>query len=205
VAGRERWARAAVSTLPLGVLQSGSVRFVPDLPQRKSEALRQLVMGPVVKLFLLFEETFWPSPLSALLCGTGPTTLYWNVFYGTTYAEPVLTAYIVGPRAAALTALSDAQIVDTILADLRRHFPRSTPRLAKWRRIDWNANPLARGGYSFVRPGAMEARLRLAAQDTGALFWAGSGSATAPIADTVGSAFSSGLRAANEARAAIES
>ncbi|HXW77812.1 MAG TPA: FAD-dependent oxidoreductase, partial [Candidatus Eremiobacteraceae bacterium] len=66
------------------------------------------------------------------------------------------------------------------------------------RRIDWSADPLACGGYTFLRPGGAGAREKLAASDTGALFWAGSESATEPIAATVGGAFASGLRAAKD-------
>ncbi len=205
VDGGERWARAAVSTLPVGVLQSGAVRFVPDLPESKNDALRQVVMGPVVKLLLAFEEPFWPKPFSALLCGVGSATLYWNVFYQTTHTSPVLTAYITGPRAAALSNMSQAQTVDIILTDLRRHFTASMPRLIASRVIDWSVDPLACGGYSFLRPGAVGARQRLAAADTGALFWAGSESATSSIAATVGGAFSSGLRAAREVCEALNS
>ena len=50
------------------------------------------------------------------------------------------------------------------------------------------------------RPGGSGARVRLAAADTGALFWAGATTATPTIADTVQAAYVSGLRAAAEVR-----
>lgn len=50
------------------------------------------------------------------------------------------------------------------------------------------------------RPGGSGARVRLAAADTGALFWAGAATATPTIADTVQAAYLSGLRAAAEVR-----
>jgi monoamine oxidase len=167
--GRERWARAAVSTLPAGVLQSNAVRFIPELPEGKRKALREMVMGPVLKILLRFEEPFWPRRLSTLSCGVGPVTLYWNVFYRAAIGSPVLTAYFTGPRAAALARISEAEAVARILEDLHRHFPRATPKLASWRRIDWSADPLACGGFTFLRPGAVGTRASLAAADTGAL------------------------------------
>jgi monoamine oxidase len=45
--GRELAARAAISTLPVGVLAAGRVRFVPDLPAAKRDALGWIRMGPV--------------------------------------------------------------------------------------------------------------------------------------------------------------
>ncbi len=204
--GRELSARAAISTLPLGVLKAGAVRFVPELPEEKRAAFTQLEMGPVMKLLLRFREPFWPRWLTNLGCGTGPVTLYWPVFYGAPSKPAVLTAYCTGPRAARLARLGEDEAVDTVLADLHRLFPRADPHgaLLARRRIDWASDPFACGGYTFVRPGGTGARVRLAAADTGALFWAGAATATPTIADTVQAAYLSGLRAAGEVRAFLE-
>jgi monoamine oxidase len=196
--GRELSARAAICTLPVGVLKSGAVRFVPELPESKRGALRHLEMGPVVKILLRFEERFWPRWLALLACGTGPITLYWPVFYGAEDKPPVLTAYSTGPRAAALGKVSEEEAAMVAVEDLRAQFPKASPRLVAFRRIDWAADPLACGGYTFLRPGGSGARVRLAAADTGALFWAGSATATRTIAATVEGAFVSGLRTAEE-------
>ena len=134
----------------------------------------------------------------------GPVTLYWNVFYGSRIRTPVLTAYCTGPRAAALARLSEDELLLTIIDDLRRHFPKSRPKLAAWRRLDWSRDPFACGGYTFLRPGGAQARALLAARDTGALFWAGSETATQPIAATVAGAYVSGLRAGSEVIATLE-
>jgi monoamine oxidase len=201
--GRTHSARAVISTVPGGVLQSKAIRFTPELPESKRTALQQIVMGPVIKLIMRFDEPFWPRRLSTLVSATGPVTLYWNVFYKATLAFPLLTAYCTGPRAAALSECGEDEVVALVVADLRRHFPRSKPRLLAWRLVDWSRDPFARGGYTFLRQGAADARARLAASDTGRLFWAGSETATEPIAATVGGAFSSGLRAAREVLCSI--
>jgi predicted NAD/FAD-dependent oxidoreductase len=202
--GRQLSARAAVSTLPVGVLKSGAVRFVPALPERKQAALQWVEMGPVLKILLRFEERFWPARLSTLACAVGPVTLYWNVFYRAREQPAVLTAYCTGPRAAALSTVSEEEAAGVALSDLRRHFPKARPRLLAYQRIDWTTDPLACGGYTFLRPGGTGARARLAAADTGALFWAGDATATRTIAATVEGAFVSGLRAASEARAFLD-
>ena len=194
--GRERSARAAISTLPVGVLQNGAITFKPELPATKRTALRQMVMGPVLKLLMRFEEPFWPRRLAAVYCASGPVTLYWNVFYGASGALPVLTAYCTGARAAAFAELSEEEVVVRVLQDLRRHFPRGGQKLIAWRLVDWSGDPYSRGGYTFLRPGATGARARLAASDTARLMWAGAETATEPIAATVAGAYASGLRAA---------
>jgi monoamine oxidase len=196
--GRERTARAGISTLPAGVLQSGAIRFAPELPEGKREALRGMVMGPVLKLIMRFEESFWPRRLAALCSSAGPVALYWNVFFKSSSGAPVLTAYCTGERAANLARMSEEEAVANVMGDLHRQFPKAKPKLLEWRLVDWSADPFSCGGYTFLRPGAAGARARLAAADTGALFWAGSETATQPIAATVAGAHATGLRAAAE-------
>jgi monoamine oxidase len=198
--GRSVSARAAISTLPVGVLKSGRVKFCPDLPLSKRSALKKLEMGPVVKLLLLFEERFWPKWAANIACGTGPVTLYWPTSYKSGRDVPVLTAYATGPRAAHLSKLGEEEARDVVLADLKRLFPRTDPAklCTDARRIDWSTDPFACGGYTFIRPGGAGARALLGANDTPPLFWAGSATVWSPIAATVEAAFTSGLRAASE-------
>jgi monoamine oxidase len=202
--GRALSARAAITTLPLGVLASGAVEFVPPLPGDKRRSFGELVMGPVLKLLLHFREPFWPHWMANLGCGTGPVTIYWPAIDGGGKDDPrtpaVLTAYCTGPRAASLSQMQEAEAAAVVLADLARLFPRANLQrlLLGYRRIDWSTDPFARGGYTFTRPGCRGARDRLAAAETPALFWAGAATATSTIADTVQAAYVSGLRAATE-------
>ena len=204
--GREIEAPAAISTLPVGVLRSDAVRFVPPLPESKQQALAQIVMGPVLKLLLRFNERIWPSWTELIACGTGPVNLYWSVFRGVEGRPPVLSAYCIGPRAAELSKVSEDEAAEIAIADLQRLFPKTDPRraLVSYRVIDWTNDPFARGGYTFLRPGGRGARARLRAADTGALFWAGAGSESQPISEIVEAAYLSGLRAAAEVNAALE-
>jgi len=205
--GGELSARTAICTLPVGVLASGSVRFDPGLPDGKTSALRDLQMGPVLKILLRFSERFWPRRLAILACGAGPITLYWPVAYRAGTDNPMLIAYATGPRAAALAEVGEDEAAATAVADLGRLFPKVDVGrlLVAHRQVDWGADPLARGGYSFVRVGGAGARKWLAAADTGALMWAGAATESSPIAETVEAAYLSGLRAAGEVRAALGS
>ncbi|MDQ3146950.1 MAG: FAD-dependent oxidoreductase, partial [Actinomycetota bacterium] len=76
-------------------------------------------------------------------------------------------------------------------------------RAQAFRRQDWTAEPDALGGYSFVRVGGAGSRAALAAPDTGALLWAGDGTATTTIAAVVHAAYATGRRAAAEACAML--
>jgi monoamine oxidase len=204
--GRELAASAAISTLPVGVLRAAGVQFAPELPEAKRAALELVTMGPVVKVLLRFDERFWPRWLATLGCGRGPVTLYWPVFHGRDDAPAVLTAYATGPRAALLSRVGEAEAAEIAIGDLARLFPKVDPRrhLMAFRRIDWAADPWARGGYTFLRCGGAGARARLAAADTPPLFWAGSATHSSPIAASVEAAYLSGLRAAHEVAGWLE-
>ena len=49
----------AVVTVPIGVLQRGSIRFSPALPPRTREGIGALGLGLLDKLWLAFDEPFW--------------------------------------------------------------------------------------------------------------------------------------------------
>jgi len=57
--GAELRATAAVITLPVGVLTSGTVQFSPPLPESKDSALAALPSGLLDKLWLTFDDVFW--------------------------------------------------------------------------------------------------------------------------------------------------
>lgn len=48
-----------VVTLPLGVLQANSVRFSPELPRSKQDAIAKLGMGVLNKCYLRFTDVDW--------------------------------------------------------------------------------------------------------------------------------------------------
>lgn len=198
--GEEFPARSVICTAPIGVLKAGAIQFSPDLPTSKWQALNGLEMGSVMKILFRFKERFWDDGLTMVGCD-GPVRLYWTPLYGWGEdATPVLIAYVGGYRARALSARTEAEAVAIALADLDRIFPKVLPSqlIEDSQRVDWCTNENTRGGYSFVRVGGSGSRQALAVSDTGALFWAGDGTATESIAAVVHAAYATGLRSAAE-------
>ena len=181
--------------------------FIPDSESNRLSSLRCLcyathVTGPPRHPPCSQKRS---DSADVLACGTGPVTLYWPVAYRAETDNPTLIAYATAPRAAALAEIGEDEATATAVADLGRLFPKVDVGrlLVAHRRVDWGADPLACGGYSFVRVGGAGARERLAAADTGALLWAGAATESSPIAETVEAAYLSGLRAAGEVRALL--
>jgi monoamine oxidase len=212
-------ARRLVVALPVGTLQvrstePGAIRFSPPLVQKET-ALRGLEMGNVVKLVFAFRERFWeqvfsdsdsesdsgsdPDELGLLLASDGPFQAWWT---GYPVYAPVLAAWSGGPAADALAGLTGQQRVDRALDSLARllRVPRAAidRQLRTWDAHDWAADPFARGAYSYVRVGGIEAQAALASPIENTLFFAGEATELAGHQATVHGALFAGERAADE-------
>jgi monoamine oxidase len=193
--------RAAVVTLPLGVLQAapgapGAVRFDPD-PAAHRAAWSALTMGPVVKLVIRFREAAWPADLGFLHTPGGPFQAWWT----TRPAESmVLTGWAGGPPAATLTGLGPRGILARALDQLAVALAVGRDRLGglvdDFRVFDWPADPYARGAYSYVPAGATGTARQLAEPVDDTLFFAGEAT-DEKFAGTTAGALASGRRAAD--------
>jgi len=167
--GRTWEARRAVVTLPLGVLQEGTVRFVPALPRWKQEAIDALAMGPVVKTALLFERPFWPADLAFLISNEdGCRPSGGRCPRGSRPSSA-------GPRAARPTRLRGRDVVAAAVSSLSRVVGRRV-RPIRSLAFDWQRDHLSRGAYSWVPVGALKQQRALARQ-VGPLHFAGEGHA----------------------------
>ncbi|NWF70896.1 MAG: FAD-dependent oxidoreductase [Chloroflexi bacterium] len=193
-------AEKAIITLPLAVLQAGTVRFMPELPAAKQQAIQRLQVGPVIKLVYRFERAALPEDILAFYSRHNPP-MWWSPTYGHERAYQVVTAFASGDWARALLARGEEGALEMALETLRVELgqPGLTP-VARYL-MNWPADPYALGGYSYAPVGAAGERAILA-QPTGALLWAGEATAPNSAAATVHGALESGWRAAREAAGA---
>lgn len=214
-------ARAAIVTLPLGVLQAppdtpGHVRFEPALPT-KHAALAGLAMGQVVKVVLRFSERFWeherlplqsddmtPARLSFVLSRDRSMPTWWTHY---PVLVPQITGWAGGPAALRLVGLPEQAILEQALSALARILGVARGRvdelLVGWHWHNWHTDPYARGAYSYVLAGGLAAQQALAEPVAGTLFWAGEATDTSGQIGTVQGALVSGERAAREALATL--
>jgi monoamine oxidase len=206
-------ARAAVVTLPLGVLQAaadepGYVRFDPPLAE-KSRAAGMLRTGQVVRVTLIFRESFWErmpvrgqarlKDLSFLFSSNPLFPTWWTLMPD---RAPILTAWSPSdcnlplrskPGAfaagAAMAALSDLVALDH--AFLEKY-------LDCYYTHDWHSDPFVRGAYSYVAVGGENAQCELAKAVEGTLFFAGEATECQGHHGTVHGAIATGHRAARE-------
>lgn len=189
-----------VVTLPLGVLQSGSVAFAAGLPGAKAEAVRRLGVGVLNKCYLRFPEAFWAdTDWLGYVPGRdrfGQWAQWINLDRPT--GRPVLLGFNAAAFGRTIEGWTDAQIVEGAMSTLRVIYGRDCPEPSGHQITRWASDDFARGSYSFAAVGSTPAmRDDLAAAIDGRVYFAGE--ATDPTAPgTVHGAYASGIRAARE-------
>lgn len=203
-------ARAAVITLPAGVLQArpeepGGLRLSPD-PSRIRKALDGIVMGSVVRVAFWFRELPWEQErLSFLHLGGGPFNVWWSAY---PLRWPLAVAWSGGPPAKTLAGKTPEEIESIALSALAEQLGVTTRRvksrvLGVWSH-DWDADPHSRGAYSYARVGGSEAAKTLARPVEGTLFFAGEATDAEGRTGTVEGAIATGLRVAKQVEAALK-
>jgi monoamine oxidase len=192
----------AIVTLPLGVLQAGSVRFIPELAE-KDAAISQLVMGHVVKAVLCFHSEFWEERGMAKLAFIHARGEKFPTWWTTRpVATPILVGWAGGPPAEELAFKEDGYILDAAIQSLANALKMSAKAVRQRIRAsavtDWQADPFSRGAYSYVPVGAITAPLRLAEPVADTLFFAGEATNSDGKSATMHGAIATGYRAAEE-------
>jgi monoamine oxidase len=204
-------ASTAVITLPLGVLQAGAVRFVPDLPADKVKAIHGLAMGHATRITLHFRERFWEkldlpgtaehedlSQLGFIHYPDATIPTWWSLL---PVRAAVLTGWTGGPRAEQFIGRDRDYVVSQALASLSEILKLSERELAgllvSAATHDWATDVFSRGAYAYLPKGGVEAQKDLARPVGDRLFFAGEATAERHIG-TVHGAVESGCRAALE-------
>ncbi|HXU46471.1 MAG TPA: NAD(P)/FAD-dependent oxidoreductase [Thermoanaerobaculia bacterium] len=208
-------AGAVVVTLPLGVLQApagepGGCLFEPDPPGLRTN-LSRLAMGCVTRLVVQFREWPWREPLPGpnagrdldglgfLRLGGGPFNVWWTAH---PLRVPLAVAWSGGPPGAGLTGKDPEEIAAVAFRSLAEQLGISRRRVESrvdgfWHH-DWNADPLARGAYSYALVGGSKAAKSLSRPVGRTLFFAGEATSAPEWTGTVEGAIATGLRAAQQ-------
>jgi monoamine oxidase len=201
-------ARCALVTLPVGILQlpqgaRDAVRFEPELTEKR-EALHRLAPGGVIKVALRFRRAFWEELHGGEYADAGflhaPGADFPTLWTALPRRVPFLTAWCGGPNASRLAGKARAEIIDRALRSIEIMFGNAAPvrqELIAAHVHDWQADPLSRGAYTYVKVGGEKAAEQLAAPLVNTLFFAGEAASSQEMG-TVEAAVQSGRRAARE-------
>ncbi|HYX04226.1 MAG TPA: NAD(P)/FAD-dependent oxidoreductase [Reyranella sp.] len=195
-------AKAAIVTVPTGVLAAGGFGFAPSLSAARREAIAALPMALYNKVALSFSRKLIDGPAGRSVSGLTRKGQAFDaivrpfnrdaaiVFVGGSHARQLEEEGTGASVSFALTAMAEIY-GDELRGQLARSFA-----------TRWGKDPFARGAWSMATLGNADKRLVLAQPHHDRVFFAGE--ATDPVwATRVGGAYASGVRAAREALAAL--
>lgn len=194
----------ALCTVPLGVLKSGSISFVPELPRSKVDAIKRLGFGLLDKIALLFPYVFWESDLDTFGHLNHQTSQQGEFFLFYSYASvsggPLLIALVAGEAATKFEDMRPEDALHRVLRILRGIYgPRGVdvPDPIQTVCTRWGRDDHFLGSYSHVAVGASGSDYDTLAESVGdgRIFFAGEAT-NRQYPATMHGAFLSGLREA---------
>ncbi|PHT43763.1 Lysine-specific histone demethylase 1 -like protein 2 [Capsicum baccatum] len=191
-------------TVPLGVLKRRSIRFEPELPEKKLEAIDRLGFGLLNKVAMVFPHVFWGEDLDTFGClnhyshRRGEFFLFYS--YHTVSGGPVLIALVAGDAAQLFESTEPSTLIHRVMNILKGIYePKgiSVPDPIQSICTRWGSDPFTFGSYSHVRVQSSGSDYDILAENLGGrLFFAGEATIRQHPA-TMHGAYLSGLREAS--------
>lgn len=201
--GQMYQAKNCIITVPVSVLQSRAIRFIPSLSQKRQWAINAFRTEPATKLIYQFREQFWDDGLT-FMAHAGLTARWWTPGYGRADAA-IICCYITAERAQKIDDMPEAEALQIGLTELSTLLGVKMEILQaaclKSKRVSWATDPYALGGYAHVPPSMTECRVLLAQSENNQLFFAGEATAFDTNPQTVHGAIESGWWTATEVQA----
>lgn len=193
-------AARAVVTVPVGVLHAGDVVFEPELPARHRRALGLVRMNAFEKVVLRFDERFWDAGVYGIR-QLGDEGEWWHSWYdiGRLHDEHALLTFAAGPAAVATREWTDAEIVASTVAQLRRLYGDVVTEPTSAIVTRWQDDPFSRGSYAYMLPGSVGADHDDLAEPVGGVLHLAGEATWGDDPATVPGAMLSGHRAAQNA------
>lgn len=189
----------AIIALPLGVLQTGTINFQPELPH--SDAINDIGFGWLIKILLDFDEVFWENNGITHHSGKEPVTR----FFFTSQAVPAfwsqagskqLTGWLGGLPANQRKNSPNEEILQLTLESLSKVFGISSAelknKLTAWHVANWTSDPHTLGSYSYNKLESSKARKTLLEPVESTIYFSGEYLYDGPAIGTVEAALTSG-------------
>ena len=143
-------AKYVIVTVPIGVLKTNAIKFVPNLPQDKLLAIQHIGFGQFNKVYLQFNASFWDNSLTLTLPYTSnPLSNYYMIFnIGKFVNKPILAVLNFGDFATALEQLSDSEIINSVMQQIRLIYP-TAPDPVSYQITRWGLDPFSNGAYTY--------------------------------------------------------
>lgn len=190
-------ADSVICTLPAKVMHK--VKFLPPLPANKRRAIENLPYMDITRTYLQVEEPFW---LKNGVSGSAKSDLITGDITGHLHPispednPAILESIISGPKAAAMGKMSEKDLLNKTLEDMKKIHPNVEKYYQKGHVLAWSEDPYTMGGVSFPAPGDVGKYLKSLQSSHGRIHFAGEH--TTILRSTMEGALRSGVRAAME-------
>ena len=193
-------AKYVICTLPVGVLQSKSVKFIPSLPKRKIKAIKNMFTGSHEKIFLLFDKVFWDPNVYAFQYSDsknrGLCTQWFNITLSTS-GKKILYTNLSGPDIKYL-AKSDKELTKICMKNLKKIFGTNIPNPKDVYVSRWAQDPYTMGGpHSHPKMNGKITDHDIIGEPFKKIYFAGVDTSST-VTETVEAALLSGIRASNQ-------
>jgi monoamine oxidase len=179
--GSNYQAAKVIIALPLGVLQSGNIKFNPQLPEY-TDAFNGIGYGWLIKVLLDFNQIFWENDGVMHHSGKEPVTRFFFTgqavpTFWTQAGSKQLTGWLGGIPADERKDFPDEEILMLTLDSLSKVFNISTAelkdKLTAWHVANWTSDPHTLGSYSYNKLESDAARKILLAPVDETIYFAG--------------------------------
>jgi len=166
--------KAVIITVPTEIIADGTIAFDPALPDWKLDAYRNVPMGVLDKISTQFSKNiFEDAELTTLYEQTGANGHVWDHLLRP-FDHNLVVTFLGGQYARDLAKEGDEAAIDLALESLTEVFGSDVRKtFVKGHFTKWDADPLARGAYSYAKPGHARDRSLLASPIDDRLFFAG--------------------------------
>lgn len=140
-------------TVPIKMLQNDQIAFQPELPQEKREAIGKVFMGDGIKIFIEFDEKFYPDILSygnIFKALTEENKFVYDAAFKKDSDKNILGLFAINEKASAYTKLNEEEIILKFLSELDEIFEgKATTHYKKHIIQNWSKEPYIKGAYSY--------------------------------------------------------
>lgn len=168
-------AKYVIVTVPLGVLKSNMIEFIPALSSSKQNSIDKLEMFDMNKIFVEFTEKFWEETNYINLFYNNKDDFYSKYSYiinmSNIINKNVLLFMISNKAIDDLTDRSEEVVKKEIIDLLKLHYPDKNIEITQIKITDWGNDEFSKGAFSEL---GADKKLRKAFQEKeGRIFFAG--------------------------------
>jgi len=192
-------ADSVVVTVPLGVLQQNLIEFVPELPEKKKDAVKNINLGNVNKVIFKFPYKFWGDDKMFFIERENRSAFSTWFNNEVMVSEPVIYSIISGDYSREIEKKTDEYIIEEAMKPLRTVFGENIPNPDSFLITRWGLEPYILGSYSAPGHNQDDLKLRteLANPIENKIFFAGEATSVNEYGFTH-SALNTGLREAKK-------